>query len=728
MAKVENFRFWCQKVLPLVYDDSLSYYELLCKMVTYINNTINAVNENTEDVTQMRSELTDFEQRFITLKQYVDNYFDNLDVQNEINNKLNAMAQSGELTELMKPYIDTMTEGFDERLTQAQNDANLANTRISNIMNLPEGSTTLDAEVADIRVGFNGYTYPSAGDAVREQMEDINWSFKSGFNLFDKRHILNGYYLHGVFEEHEGYWCTPLIYIGYTDKTFVRTNYQTYAITRYDSMKQPIVRSGSTHEWYDRYAVPAMISSYTNAYYVTFAFPDTVSPNDVMITLTDETSGGTENRWNTLFPNLEYQPYMWEINSERVNVQSEGKTLDKFAISVRNEIGLGNEEFFNLFEKTKGINITTDSYTGSKVASFTGLTTGNKTWCTATLGGSPSKAYVLEFMGYSSNTEYSADFTTGAMLVVEFYDGNDTIIGSKYNSYVLGSKRRGFHRYGFVSPYGCTSIHIRFVTRKNTDMAISDISFKEVTSYPQRNRSGVLYDGHLGATFVAPKNTIPAFELGKIAGYSTMITNVNVTQDGVLVALHDDTIDATSDGTGNVRDITYEDLLQYDFGSWFNVAYTNTKIPTFEEVIGYICSAGMKPAVSLHGNLSDAELDAMCDIIKKHTRAGCVIKSFGLPALTYVANKLGNFAEYIYESNSTDTATIDTLIALGVNNIWIEAEAPEVNTSVITYAHNHGVGYSVYFGNDLARVKELIKLGVERFCVDTFSDIVIPLD
>ena len=33
------FRFWCQKVLPLVYDDSLSYYELLCKVVAYLNNT-----------------------------------------------------------------------------------------------------------------------------------------------------------------------------------------------------------------------------------------------------------------------------------------------------------------------------------------------------------------------------------------------------------------------------------------------------------------------------------------------------------------------------------------------------------------------------------------------------------------------------------------------------------------------------------------------------------------
>lgn len=37
---LETFRFWCFKVLPLVYDDSLSYYEILCKVVDYINKLI----------------------------------------------------------------------------------------------------------------------------------------------------------------------------------------------------------------------------------------------------------------------------------------------------------------------------------------------------------------------------------------------------------------------------------------------------------------------------------------------------------------------------------------------------------------------------------------------------------------------------------------------------------------------------------------------------------------
>lgn len=42
--QIPSFKFWCQKVLPLVYDDSLSYYEVLCKLTDYINNMIENQN------------------------------------------------------------------------------------------------------------------------------------------------------------------------------------------------------------------------------------------------------------------------------------------------------------------------------------------------------------------------------------------------------------------------------------------------------------------------------------------------------------------------------------------------------------------------------------------------------------------------------------------------------------------------------------------------------------
>ena len=55
--KTPLFRFWCQKVLPLVYDDSLSYYELLCKVVDYLNHVIEDNNAIIDELDELRQEL-----------------------------------------------------------------------------------------------------------------------------------------------------------------------------------------------------------------------------------------------------------------------------------------------------------------------------------------------------------------------------------------------------------------------------------------------------------------------------------------------------------------------------------------------------------------------------------------------------------------------------------------------------------------------------------------------
>ena len=54
---MKTFRFWCQKVLPLVYDNSLSYYEVLCKVVDYINELINSDKDIVNNVSNLRKDV-----------------------------------------------------------------------------------------------------------------------------------------------------------------------------------------------------------------------------------------------------------------------------------------------------------------------------------------------------------------------------------------------------------------------------------------------------------------------------------------------------------------------------------------------------------------------------------------------------------------------------------------------------------------------------------------------
>ena len=105
------FRFWCQKVLPLVYDDSLSYYELLCKTVDYLNKTM-------EDVETLHGDVTNLHTAYEELQDYVNKYFSTLDVQEEINNKLDEMATSGELNNLIAPLLpDLISDWLSKNIT-----------------------------------------------------------------------------------------------------------------------------------------------------------------------------------------------------------------------------------------------------------------------------------------------------------------------------------------------------------------------------------------------------------------------------------------------------------------------------------------------------------------------------------------------------------------------------------------------------------------------------------
>ena len=117
---LQPFRYWCQKVLPLVYDDSLSYYEMLCKAVDYLNKTM--VNVNIL--------ITDFEE----LQSYVNHYFDNLDVQEEINNKLDELVESGKLDVMFNKYIPYVTpEQFGAKGDGVSNDTSAFQSAVNTL-------------------------------------------------------------------------------------------------------------------------------------------------------------------------------------------------------------------------------------------------------------------------------------------------------------------------------------------------------------------------------------------------------------------------------------------------------------------------------------------------------------------------------------------------------------------------------------------------------------------
>ena len=176
-TKVDSFRFWCQKVLPLVYDDSLSYYELLCKVVDYLNNTISDVNILGTDVDNLNK-------AFIQLQDYVNNYFSSLDVQEEINNKLNEMVEDGTFDRLLSKImggiinikaIGAKGDGVNDDTIYFQEAINT-----KQIIFIPNGTYNVG------ELHFNNERLQIIGETNTFINSSINWDLKEINNVYIK--------------------------------------------------------------------------------------------------------------------------------------------------------------------------------------------------------------------------------------------------------------------------------------------------------------------------------------------------------------------------------------------------------------------------------------------------------------------------------------------------------------------------------------------------------------
>lgn len=150
---------------------------------------LNEFNKVLKEWAEMKKSFSNLNDAFNDLKSYVQNYFKNLDVQDEINKKLDEMAKDGSLYEIIRKYTDPIVNEQNAKITVLEN-------RMNTFTRLPDGSTTGDAELIDIRVPANGFNlnnnYTSAGDAVRGQVGILNNDIK---NTWDSKLKLNNIFM-----------------------------------------------------------------------------------------------------------------------------------------------------------------------------------------------------------------------------------------------------------------------------------------------------------------------------------------------------------------------------------------------------------------------------------------------------------------------------------------------------------------------------------------------------
>lgn len=179
ISDMKPFRFWCQKVLPTVYDDSLSYYELLNKVVIYLNQTVDNVDLLNDNVTRLYD-------AYVLLEGYVNDYF-NQEFPALVEEKLDEMAEDGTLTELITTYIDPY---FDTKSAEIDAELDEFDARLNNFISAHSGLTGETILWSGIGAG-QGFELTLTDDPRNYNYIDVHYKYRVTLNSIENAQFVN---------------------------------------------------------------------------------------------------------------------------------------------------------------------------------------------------------------------------------------------------------------------------------------------------------------------------------------------------------------------------------------------------------------------------------------------------------------------------------------------------------------------------------------------------------
>jgi glycerophosphoryl diester phosphodiesterase len=137
---------------------------------------------------------------------------------------------------------------------------------------------------------------------------------------------------------------------------------------------------------------------------------------------------------------------------------------------------------------------------------------------------------------------------------------------------------------------------------------------------------------HRGACAFAPENTLPSFELAVAHHADAVELDAKLSRDEVVMVIHDQTVDRTTDGIGKVNALSLGELKAFDAGSFFCQEFTGVKIPTLDEVFEAV---GQKVLVNVeltnYKSKQDALVERVAAVVKRHKMEERVVFSSFLP-------------------------------------------------------------------------------------------------
>lgn len=221
---------------------------------------------------------------------------------------------------------------------------------------------------------------------------------------------------------------------------------------------------------------------------------------------------------------------------------------------------------------------------------------------------------------------------------------------------------------------------------------------------------------HRGASGYTPENTMAAFERAVQLGAGFIETDLHLTRDARFVAIHDDTLERTSNGRGPVRDHTLAELRALDVGLWYDRQFAGQQIPTLEEILAFARKHDVVFYLEIKQGAAWGMDHALVGALQSAENAArTVVISFDAPTLAPLP-KLdpGIMMGLLVDKPQPDLVKAAT--ELGARQLCPRANL--ITRELVNSAHAADLQVVAWTVNDPGQMRSLIQIGVDGIMTD----------
>ena len=222
---------------------------------------------------------------------------------------------------------------------------------------------------------------------------------------------------------------------------------------------------------------------------------------------------------------------------------------------------------------------------------------------------------------------------------------------------------------------------------------------------------------HRGYSGAYPENTMLAFRKAVEVGTDGIELDVHATKDGVLVVHHDERVDRTTDGTGRICDLRFEELRQFNAAKLWDGRFAPEKIPAFEEYCEWAAGQAIFTNIEVKTDNTyypDIERKIWDTVVKYGLEKRVLFSSFNHFSLTRMKQFLPDDIELgALVEHESGVKVFPGAYCAAAGFRCYHPPIAALTDECVQNCREHGIKINVWTVNDMAGLEKLYAWGVE---------------